>query len=291
MPIATVSYIACISATTGTDSRDPLKTNVMITLTAMSWIVLTAMYAMGASALPASATQWNAPQDGAQEERRRERADPVLELGERIPPPSDLLAEIGEQEDREERERLDVEGEGGPTRRRDGETRKVGRRQDEQRDGVPLPSDAHARDARTPPPSLLRGAGDMQHEPGHDGRNEADGDRDQRQEDRVRGQRGCSDGQQPAEAERCHEKRRQRVTFDLRARGAHRWLPSYSSGTATEPCAVITHPRSVRCVAGARDRVRPQPMAGSARISVTTRRSWSCHRGAPRDREGPGRSN
>ena len=57
MPIATVSYIACISATTGTDSRDPLNTNVMITLTAMSWIVLTAMYASGASALPASATQ------------------------------------------------------------------------------------------------------------------------------------------------------------------------------------------------------------------------------------------
>ena len=118
--------------------------------------------------------------DHAQEERGGKRAHPILELGERIAPPADLLTEVGEQEDRKERKRLEVEGEGAPGRRGDAEPAKVGKRQRQQRDRVPAPSDPHARQAPTPCPSLIRGAGDTQHEPRHHGRDEADGDGDQR---------------------------------------------------------------------------------------------------------------
>ena len=79
-----------------------------------------------------------------------QRAHPILELGERIASPADLLTEIGEQEDREERKRLEMEGEGAPARRGDAQAGKVGERQREQRDRVPTPSDPHARQAVTP---------------------------------------------------------------------------------------------------------------------------------------------
>src|SRR4051794_6787829 len=61
-PMATLSYVACISVTTGTDWPDPLNANVISTLMATSWIVLMAMYASGASAFMDRAAQWNAPQ-------------------------------------------------------------------------------------------------------------------------------------------------------------------------------------------------------------------------------------
>ena len=120
----------------------------------------------------------------------------------------------------------------------------------------------------------------MQHEPGHHGRNEADGDGDQRQQERVRGQRGGRDGQQPAEAERCREERRQRMTFDLRAGGAHRWLPSCRA-TAARPSAVVARPPSVRRGAPVCDRVRPQALG---RVCTDFRRGTAPMRGRGGDR-------
>ena len=123
-----------------------------------------------------------------------------------------------------------MEGEGAAGRRGDTQPAKVGKRQRQQRDRIPAPSDPHARQPPTPcrRSSAVPATRSTSHAitAGTKLTGMAINGRRSGFEDSA----GRRDRQQPADTERGREECRQWVLFDLRSDRAHRWLPISRAG-------------------------------------------------------------